>query len=864
MITAAALLALAAKALGVGYAILPQPLETLGAPIVAMACLISVVGSLIVLAPVAARAPLALLCNTLGTLALLGDLWHARYYDSAWSFAQFGQFSQLLVVSSSLTALMQPGDVWLLSDVAVLTLWRWLHGASAQTHSARRLFVANLACATLAAALLMWMRPRLDQVIEFEYSFGDVAGTLGLGGYHALDAAVAVADMGRGRLATPEQDVAPLEAWLESRQSERQISPLAGAARGRNVILVSAESLPAFAIGMSVEGQAIAPHFTAFAAESLHYTDYYEQTHRGTTSDAEFMVLNSLLPLSRGAVATRFKGHTFRALPAVLSDAGYTTFSAAGEPPTFWNMRDIHRRYGVGRSMFLPDFRLTEWIGAGLADDVFLTQVGATLHGLRQPFFAFVLTSSNHHPWRIPPARRLLEPPPLDGALSGAYLQSIRFADEAFGGFIADLRGRGLLDRSLVIAYGDHRAGLDEESHRELWRASGRTSTPSAFELWRFERRVPLLIRLPQGEAAGPRDVPGGHVDLAPTIASLLGVDDTPTPWLGHDLTAPASRLVAFRDGDVTNGQVTLLSANAGTSCYARDTSSIPCDDMAVLADRGRQLFEISDALITGDLIGTVAERIGARPARAPDARRPRVLAIAHRGDSRNLPENTAPAITAAFDAGADIVEVDVRLSRDKVPIIFHDDTLERTSDGHGRPEALRLDQFKALDAGSWKGPQFRGIRPLSLAEALALSKGRGRLYLDVKNDNLAAPIASVLRRLDIDASQVLIGVWTLDAVAAFRQHLPGAPVVFATEAPVRWAPGLFDEFKRVGLWGLELGDYWPAAFIGDAIWSGLPVLAYTANDEPTIRGLVEKGVQGIESDDPALLVRVLERLRQE
>src|SRR5207247_6839861 len=97
----------------------------------------------------------------------------------------------------------------------------------------------------------------------------------------------------------------------------------------------------------------------------------------------------------------------------------------------------------------------------------------------------------------------------------------------------------------------------------------------------------------------------------------------------------------------------------------------------------------------------------------------PRVLTIAHRGDSLRYPENTLESIRAAFDLGADAVELDIRLSSDGVPMVFHDDTLERTPNPRGEFDERTLCELKALDAGSWMAPRFSGARIPTLEEAL-------------------------------------------------------------------------------------------------------------------------------------------------
>lgn len=92
----------------------------------------------------------------------------------------------------------------------------------------------------------------------------------------------------------------------------------------------------------------------------------------------------------------------------------------------------------------------------------------------------------------------------------------------------------------------------------------------------------------------------------------------------------------------------------------------------------------------------------------------------AHRGDNRLAPENTLPAIQLAARKGAQQIEIDVTRTKDGHLVLLHDLTLDRTTDGTGKPGDYTLAEIKALDAGSWKGEQWRGTRIPTLEEALA------------------------------------------------------------------------------------------------------------------------------------------------
>jgi glycerophosphoryl diester phosphodiesterase len=107
---------------------------------------------------------------------------------------------------------------------------------------------------------------------------------------------------------------------------------------------------------------------------------------------------------------------------------------------------------------------------------------------------------------------------------------------------------------------------------------------------------------------------------------------------------------------------------------------------------------------------------------------------IAHRGYSARAPENTLAAIEAAISAGADAVEFDVHTAACGTPVVFHDATLGRTTNGVGPVHRQTLRELKSLDAGRWFSPEFVGERIPSLHQALEATRGRlGRTYVEVK-----------------------------------------------------------------------------------------------------------------------------------
>jgi glycerophosphoryl diester phosphodiesterase len=114
-------------------------------------------------------------------------------------------------------------------------------------------------------------------------------------------------------------------------------------------------------------------------------------------------------------------------------------------------------------------------------------------------------------------------------------------------------------------------------------------------------------------------------------------------------------------------------------------------------------------------------------------------LVIAHRGDSAHRPENTLASFANALELGAELVEFDVQLTQDGQVVVLHDATVDRTTDGSGDVRLLRLSELRKLSAGYPQrfGARYGGERVPTLAEALALVRGRARAMIEIKADSV-------------------------------------------------------------------------------------------------------------------------------
>jgi lipoteichoic acid synthase len=480
-------------------------------------------------------------------------LYHRQFNDLA-SVAAFSFAAQTIHVGDAVRALLRPGDLFLWLDVALLAALA-LRARGPGPAPLR----ARYANAALAAAALLFAAPAaplLDRPLtgprHLALTRAEVASALNVVGYQLFD----VVTFFRRRLDRPARADALREARAYHRERAAPAGPLTGSQRGRSVVVVQLESVQAFAVGRRVDGAAVTPRLDRLARESLVFTRAYSQVAQGTTSDAELLAGCSLLPLETGAVFTDRHDGDYRCLPELLREAGYRTVAMHANWPNFWNRERMYPAMGYDRFYELHDFDRAPVIGLGLADRRFAEQAAERLAALPEPFYAVLVTLSNHVPFDDPNLPRALPLGPLAPTMVGRYLDSVHYTDAALGLLVDRLRASGVLDRAVLVVYGDHHGVL-----RDADGTDGLGLRTDRADVWlEHERRIPLLVRLPGGAHAGKRAAPAGQVDIAPTLADLLGLDHARTFFHGRSLVSAPPAPVVLPDGSAVSEDLVFFS----------------------------------------------------------------------------------------------------------------------------------------------------------------------------------------------------------------------------------------------------------------------------------------------------------------
>ena len=246
-----------------------------------------------------------------------------------------------------------------------------------------------------------------------------------------------------------------------------------------------------------------------------------------------------------------------------------------------------------------------------------------------------------------------------------------------------------------------------------------------------------------------------------------------------------------------------------------------------------------------------------------------RVHVIAHRGAPAYAPENTLAAFKKAIALRSDILELDVHQTKDLRLVVIHDATVDRTTNGKGRVKDLTFEELHQLDAGSWFSSAFAGERVPLLDDVLDLTSDSVSLLIELKEGSNEYPdieerVVRLVREKNV-APYVIFKSFHDEVLDRLRQLAPDIPrlkIVFLQVPFVSVIIGRGLDFGSILNDSVQyLQHHWfglTEHFISEAHTKGYQVFAWDVNDMDRMKELILKGVDGIESDYPDLLSKLV------
>ncbi|MDY0407008.1 LTA synthase family protein [Virgibacillus sp. 179-BFC.A HS] len=406
------------------------------------------------------------------------------------------------------------------------------------------------------------------------------------------------------RVFADSSDITEVENYTKNKYAEPD-PKLFGVAKGKNIIKIHLESFQSFLIDFKLHGEEVTPFLNSLVHDKsknfTYFDNFFHQTEQGKTADAELIMDNSLYGLPQGSAFVTKGKNTYQALPAVLHERdGYTSAVLHGDYKSFWNRDEIYKQFGVDHFFDASyyDMNDEDTINYGLKDKPFFKESIPMLESLKQPFYAHLITLTNHHPYLINDEDASIAPADTGDPSVDRYFQTARYLDESLKQFFDDLKKAGLYDDSVILLYGDH-YGISDNHNKAMSQLLGEEITP-----WKEAQlqRVPFMIKVPGVKSKGINHEYSGEMDVMPTLLHLTGIKAQDYIQFGTDLFSKDHKeFVPFRNGDVITPKYSILSGRYYDNKTGEETE--PTKEMQDMHKTVEHELSLSDKLMYGDLL---------------------------------------------------------------------------------------------------------------------------------------------------------------------------------------------------------------------------------------------------------------------
>ena len=320
--------------------------------------------------------------------------------------------------------------------------------------------------------------------------------------------------------------------------------------KDKNILFIHAESVQNMFLNAEINNQTITPNLNKLAEEGLYFSNYYSQESVGTSSDTEFTITNSILPVDTGTVFVNYEYNNYQSMVKEFNKLGYYTFSMHGNICEYWNRNKMYEAIGYNHFYCYNDYDLTDKIGIGLSDKSFFEQSADIIDNIHinyDKFYGILIMLTNHTPF-YNDGKVDFNVGNMEGTKLGNYLKLLHYADEAIGEFITKLDYLGVLDDTVIVIYGDHDAKFTIQQYEQY--------LGHKIDFFQYEQltRVPLIIWTKDKQIQGEVTKIMGTYDVMPTLGNMFGFGSKYA--LGHDIFSIDENIVVFPNGNWVTDKV--------------------------------------------------------------------------------------------------------------------------------------------------------------------------------------------------------------------------------------------------------------------------------------------------------------------
>lgn len=297
---------------------------------------------------------------------------------------------------------------------------------------------------------------------------------------------------------------------------------------GKNVIILQLESIEEFVLNKTINGREITPNLNKFINENIRLSNMFMQSY-STTADSEFSTVTSLYPVENGMAYSRYYKNNYDDIFKMFHNKDYTTSYMHGNYGNFWNRTNVYNNMKVDYIELKDKFLdISENIMGYLSDELLYKQAVQKLKEYDNPFISYVVAASSHTGFTLDglqdKSKVNINVGKYKDTFFGNYLESVNYADYAFGIFIQELKNASLYDNSVIILYGDHN-GLDMYNNEMIEFLKELDSNLTDTDIKLNYIRVLAGMRIP-GINNLRIDKPVSKLDIKPTLAYLCNTEE--------------------------------------------------------------------------------------------------------------------------------------------------------------------------------------------------------------------------------------------------------------------------------------------------------------------------------------------------
>ena len=493
---------------------------------------LSTIVCLICTLPNKGRIITTIIVDVLLSVLLLADNLYHTYSSSVLSVAQILNLQYGEEIMNTIPMLMQLEKFLYFIDmilVGILLVVKVLKIEKKEALTLKKQIIKIAVCLVLVIGLLGVDGTFIERAKEDPFNKDMQVKKSTIYGYHIADIENTINIKKQAKYTNKEkllEDYNKLKEEYAEKYGESNYD-LQGIAKGKNVIILQLESIQEFVINKEINGKEITPNLNQFINENIEISNMFMQSY-SSTADSEFSTVTSLYPMENGMSYSRYYTNTYDDIFTMFKNEGYTTSYMHGNYGFFWNRENVYKEFEVEHIELKDQFKDTsEDIMGYLSDELLYRQAVEKLKQYNMPFISYIVSASSHTPFELwgllDESKVNIDVGKYKGTFFGNYLESVNYADYAFGIFIDELKAANLYDDTVILLFGDHN-GMDmyNEEMLDFLKSTNPDLTDTDIKLNYI--RVASAIKIP-GIKNIQIEKPVSKLDIKPTFAYLINGD---------------------------------------------------------------------------------------------------------------------------------------------------------------------------------------------------------------------------------------------------------------------------------------------------------------------------------------------------